>query len=253
MQKDLYEALRAGKGWNRTLFLIVYDGKCPSFVSKFHPVVFTTLYVRWPDSGGTYDHVVPPFEGVPNDEADCHIKPGCPTPFDFRRLGSRLAALLISPWVDKGSVFQEPKGKSNSSQFELSSVPATLKELFNLSSFLTKRDAWAGSMDELISTRSEPRTGVPLHLPAAPTADNTNQYENGLESRRRVESLEPRHCSAHSATCADVGAVTQKQRRKIAELAVLTLQPQPNIDRMTFSSASAWLEQRFMEWMSGTS
>ena len=46
------------------------------------------------DAGGFYDSVIPPFEGVPNDVADCHVKDGCPTQFDFRRLGSRLPALV---------------------------------------------------------------------------------------------------------------------------------------------------------------
>ena len=48
MLKDVYEALRAGPGWGRTLLLVMYD-----------------------DAGGWYDHVVPPSEGVPNDEAPC--------------------------------------------------------------------------------------------------------------------------------------------------------------------------------------
>ena len=61
--KDFYEALRAGPAWGRTLFLVVYD-----------------------DPGGTFDHVVPPFEGVPADEAPCRAQ--C-ADFDFRRLGLR--------------------------------------------------------------------------------------------------------------------------------------------------------------------
>lgn len=48
--------------------------------------------------------------------------------------------------VEKGVVVQEPsKGPTNSSQFELSSIPATLHSLFNLSMFLTRRDEWAGA------------------------------------------------------------------------------------------------------------
>ena len=76
--KDTYEALRAGPGWLKTLFFVVYD-----------------------DGGFFYDHVVPP-SGVPNDEAACHQQAapaGCPSTFDFRRLGLRAAAMLISPWV----------------------------------------------------------------------------------------------------------------------------------------------------------
>lgn len=40
--KKIYEAIRAGPKWDETLFIITYD-----------------------EHGGFYDHVVPPFEGVP--------------------------------------------------------------------------------------------------------------------------------------------------------------------------------------------
>jgi hypothetical protein len=46
---------------------------------------------------------------------------------------------------DVDGLLQEPRGPTRTSQFELSSVPATLKTLFNLTGFLTARDAWAGS------------------------------------------------------------------------------------------------------------
>ena len=36
-------------------------------------------------------------------------------------------------------------------QFEHSSLPGTIKNLFNLTSFLTKRDAWAGDVSELLT------------------------------------------------------------------------------------------------------
>ena len=110
--------------------------------------VTACFHHRYDDAGGYYDHVVPPSEGVPADESDCNVPGGreasCGEPFDFRRLGLRTTGMLIGPWVPRGAVFQEPKrGPANSSQFELTSVPATVKNLFNLSSFLTKRDAWA--------------------------------------------------------------------------------------------------------------
>ena len=77
--KDVYEAVRSGPGWNRTLLFVAYD-----------------------DAGGYYDHVVPPFEGVPADNSSCVIpgaRPDCGPEFDFRRLGLRTTAMLISPWV----------------------------------------------------------------------------------------------------------------------------------------------------------
>ena len=47
--------------------------------------------------------------------------------FDFRRLGLRTVAMLMSPWIPAGSVFQEPKGPYNDSQFELTSMVSTVK------------------------------------------------------------------------------------------------------------------------------
>ena len=169
--KDIYESLRAGPGWNETLLWVGYD-----------------------DAGGFYDHVVPPHEGVPDPEHPCHVAPVCsnisqplhqPPPcerppctngtngtalvakFDFKRLGMRSAAMLISPWIPKGVVFQEPQQGPKTSQFEHSSIPATIRDLFGLPTSLTKRDAWAGSFTELL-TLDQPRTDAPMHLPLAP-------------------------------------------------------------------------------------
>ena len=154
--QDIYEALRGGPNWNKTLFVIVYD-----------------------DGGDFYDHVVSPFEGVPADGAGCHVAgSACEEHFDFRRLGPRGSALAISPMIPKGAVFQEPLGPTNTSQWEHSSFSATITNLFNLSrdkdwalgprpGFLTQRDAWAGSFHELL-TLDTPRTDCPMHLPTPP-------------------------------------------------------------------------------------
>lgn len=48
------------------------------------------------------------------------------------------------------------------SEFEHSSIPATVKKMFNLSSpFLTKRDEWAGTFERVVQFRTEPRTDCP--------------------------------------------------------------------------------------------
>jgi phospholipase C len=80
--------------------------------------------IVYDDVGGAYDHVVPPFEGVPDDEAPCRAP--C-ADFDFRRLGSRAAALLMGPRIPKGVVNEPKAGPFKTSQFEHSSVPATVK------------------------------------------------------------------------------------------------------------------------------
>jgi phospholipase C len=79
------------------------------------------------DGGDFYDHVVSPYEGVPADESPCNVPGHSTERFDFRRLGTRSTALAISPWIKKGSVIQEPAGPQNTSQWEHSSVSATIK------------------------------------------------------------------------------------------------------------------------------
>ena len=61
-----------------------------------------------------------------------------------------------------GAVIREPVGPKPTSQFEHSSIPATVKKLFNLkSNFLTKRDAWAGTFEHYLKLRDSPRDDCP--------------------------------------------------------------------------------------------
>eukprot|EP01062_Namystynia_karyoxenos_P007990 TRINITY_DN12818_c0_g1_i2.p1 TRINITY_DN12818_c0_g1~~TRINITY_DN12818_c0_g1_i2.p1 ORF type:complete len:503 (+),score=164.62 TRINITY_DN12818_c0_g1_i2:160-1668(+) len=235
--KDVYEALRAGPRWNKTLLLVAYD-----------------------DAGGYYDHVVPPSEGVPADDAPCHVLSKCGPKykaFDFRRLGLRTTAMLISPWVKKGSVFQEPKkGPTNTSQFELTSIPATVKNLFNLSGFLTKRDMWAGSLDELLEDGI--RTDAPMHLPDAPPPatpwEPPPPTPAGPAAGDSVaEGPEPQHCSTRHGgpeqPCAGLQHSSLKQRRNARLLAGLLQLPPPPVEEMTYAEASMWLAKHWERWM----
>lgn len=63
-------------------------------------------------------------------------------------------------------VISRPKGPTPNSEFEHSSIPATIKKIFNLSSnFLTRRDAWAGTFDYIVDELSVPRTDCPSKHP----------------------------------------------------------------------------------------
>lgn len=57
-------------------------------------------------------------------------------------------------------MLHEPSGPYSTSQFEHSSIPATVKKIFNLKEFLTKRDAWAGTFDVVLN-RNTPRLDCP--------------------------------------------------------------------------------------------
>ena len=228
-QKDIYESLRAGKGWNSTMFLIVYD-----------------------DAGGAYDHMIPPWEGVPADEAPCRAQ--C-ADFDFRRLGPRTTALLMSPLVAKGRVVQEPQaGPTNTSQFEHSSVPATIHALFNTTASLTKRDAWAGSLSELLL--DAPRGDTPLHLPTAPKPASPwgppwvpPAELGGNTTHDSKGAPRPHHCPSTATVCPGVLVVTPKQRKTIRLYSRLTMTPEPDVDALNFDDAERWLGARWHDWL----
>ncbi len=207
--KNIYEHVRLGKGWNRTMLAVVYD-----------------------DAGGFFDQAIPPFEGVPADEAPCSkVNQGCPHKFDYKRLGLRSAGLLISPWVAKNDVFQEPKqGPTPTSQFELTSVPATAHKLFNLDAFLTKRDAWAGTFDELL-TLDQPRADCPLTLPPVPAPHE--ETDNGNEAKHN---------------CCEKGEPSRRQLRNLVTFSRETNTPVPDLGTMSYDEARRLINSRFSEW-----
>ncbi|PON75779.1 Acid phosphatase [Parasponia andersonii] len=139
--KEVYETLRFSPQWNQTLFIVTYD-----------------------EHGGFYDHVPTPVRGVPSPDGIVGPKPFL---FRFDRLGVRVPTIMVSPWIEKGTVVHGPNGSPfPTSEFEHSSIPATVKKLFNLSSpFLTKRDEWAGTFEGIVEKRTEPRTDCPVKLP----------------------------------------------------------------------------------------
>jgi phospholipase C len=167
--KDIYEALRASPQWNETLFVLTFD-----------------------EHGGFYDHV-PTVLDVPAPDA----YPSYPDKFNFQRLGIRIPTLLISPWVARGRVEREPppaQRPRNDSQYELTSVMATVRKLLGMSSPpLTKRDAWAATFEHLVD-QPAPRANCPEHLPdPAPSS-----YPPEWEARQPVNALQRHMLTVHS-------------------------------------------------------
>jgi len=108
----------------------------------------------------------------------------------------------MSPWIPAGAVFQEPKGKGPNSQFDLSSIPGTAKTLFNLTHYLTKRDAWSGSLEELL-TLDEPSNQGPLHLPDAPPGWDESEHGAGRRRMRDDGTFHENEPQVHKDPCSD--------------------------------------------------
>ncbi|AAF01582.1 hypothetical protein [Arabidopsis thaliana] len=149
--KEVYEALRSSPQWNEILFIITYD-----------------------EHGGFYDHVPTPVDGVPNPDG---ILGPPPYNFEFNRLGVRVPTFFISPWIEPGTVIHGPNGPYPRSQYEHSSIPATVKTIFKLKDFLSKRDSWAGTFESVI-TRDSPRQDCPETLSTPIKLRGTMAKEN---------------------------------------------------------------------------
>jgi len=93
---QVYNAIRNSPLWNDTLLLIVYD-----------------------EHGGLYDHVFPP--GLQNDTGMPDFQPTTDFGFRFDRLGVRVPAVFVSPWIKAGTIISQ--------QFDHCSIVKTVREL----------------------------------------------------------------------------------------------------------------------------
>lgn len=103
----------------------------------------TALLIGWDEPGGTYDHV-PPGPVPPPDPA---APPG-ELGFAFDRSGYRVPAVIVSPWVEPGSVYNE--------EYRHTSLIATLRKTWGLGEAFPGRDAAARTFDHVFS-RATPR------------------------------------------------------------------------------------------------
>jgi phospholipase C len=84
----------------------------------------TALLIVYDEHGGIHDHVNPPA-CTPDAFQASGQDTGTGTPFAFDRLGVRVPAVLVSPWVRKGTVVSgslAPGGRT----FEHASIPSTV-------------------------------------------------------------------------------------------------------------------------------
>jgi phospholipase C len=89
----------------------------------------TALLVVYDEHGGIYDHVVPPSctpDGYSAKAADT----GTGASFEFDRLGIRVPAILVSPWIQRGTIVPGTEDPANRQIFEHASIPATVTNYF---------------------------------------------------------------------------------------------------------------------------
>jgi phospholipase C len=89
----------------------------------------TALLIVYDEHGGIYDHVVPPA-CTPDGYSATADNTGTGVPFNFDRLGIRVPAVLVSPWIARGTVVPGTEDPVNAQIFEHASIPATVTEHF---------------------------------------------------------------------------------------------------------------------------
>jgi phospholipase C len=151
----VYNALRGNdKLWQSTLLVVVYD-----------------------EHGGFYDHVVPPTAVPPDDHRS-------PEGFAFDRLGVRVPALLVSPWVSQAVLHEE---------FDHTSLLRYVSDKWSLRP-LTERVAQAKSIAVAVQSSGQARDDTPesltvpteapalaaARMSAAETAERLNPQQQAL-------------------------------------------------------------------------
>lgn len=128
--QEVYNAVRHGRSWNRTLLVITFD-----------------------EHGGLYDHVVPPCNATPPDDPPVAGDEG----FRFDRFGLRVPTIFVSPYIEEGTVVRA----SGRVPFDHTSIIKTLCERWELEG-LTARDRAAPSFASVLTrSANQPRLDTP--------------------------------------------------------------------------------------------
>lgn len=89
----------------------------------------TALLIVYDEHGGLYDHVVPPA-CMRDDYTASPAATGTGEEFKFDRLGIRVPAVLVSPYISRGTVVAGTEDPANQRIFEHASIPATVTKHF---------------------------------------------------------------------------------------------------------------------------
>jgi len=116
----------------------------------------TMLIWTYDEHGGYYDHVPPPA-AIPPDDVAPVLKPGDP-PGGFDRYGFRVPSGVVSPYAREDFV--------SHTTYDHTSILKTVEEKWNLPA-LTRRDANANSLFDMVDLHHKPAFLEPPPLPAA--------------------------------------------------------------------------------------
>ena len=145
----------------------------------------SALVITYDEHGGFYDHVLPGAapnpDGMNSPNPDDRAKFKLPT-FAFDRIGLRVPAVIVSPWIAKGVVEHR--------MLQHTSVIKTVSEMFGLNGPLNHRDASAQSFADLFQKTPRPAGDMPRTLDRAPLEDTVESVVAGVPQDPADEPLD---------------------------------------------------------------
>jgi phospholipase C len=190
----------AGVSHGERLIASIYD------ILASEPRVFekSLLLIVYDEHGGFYDHVIPP--GHPGWKAQCPgidhevVTPdasrgkgaGRENGYAFDTLGPRVPAVVVSPWIERGSVFGwRATDPAKRVTFDHTSILATVGAMTGV--WVESRRARAATGLGVTLNRSTPRNDYPPRIP----------FDWGAYRRSGVEPERPEPAAAGGGRHAD--------------------------------------------------
>jgi phospholipase C len=125
----------------------------------------TVLLITYSQHGGIYDHVPPPDCMPDSPFVASAQETGTGSPFAFDRLGVRVPAILVSPWIPPNTVVPGPEDPVNGRVFEHASIPATITRHF-IGSFDNRspREKAAATFLDLLEDKMQSESSCPVFI-----------------------------------------------------------------------------------------
>jgi phospholipase C len=137
---QIFQAVAASPCWERTFFIITYD-----------------------EHGGFFDHVQPAAAVPPGNTDPATNECG----FKFDRFGIRVPGVLISPYIEAGTVYHptDPTGTQDTKvAYDHTAIIKTVRNRWGIKEALTQRDASSIDLSSVL-TLDQPRADDEIMLP----------------------------------------------------------------------------------------
>jgi len=158
--------LKADSGVGEQLLEQIYNAIQNTPISYRQQILFV---ITFDESGGTFDHVVPPSTTPPDNSGPGEMG------FGFDRLGIRVPMIWINDFIEPGTTIQQPLQHTSFMRF--------LRTLWNIPGYLTARDQNAPDVPLSVfnsAMRTAPWPTVTARTTYNPAGNSTNAKVNEL-------------------------------------------------------------------------